>query len=227
MCALCGEALGFESIRLEDAPLCRICRVSPPPFAQAVAYGHYTGTLREMVGLFKFERVAVLSHLLGEKLAEEVRQMPGLSSRAVVVPVPLFRRKQNERGYNQSLLLARQTCRVLNRRYDYRLAVAEVMVRVKPTESQYLLTPRQRRLNLRAAFAVQGKAAIAGQHVLLIDDIYTTGATARECSRVLLRGGAASVRVATVARAQRDVPVLWTGKFAVPEGLRETNQNQV
>lgn len=219
MCAICGEALGFESARLEDAPLCRICRFSPPPFAQAVAFGQYTGALREMVGLFKFERVAVLSRLLGEKLAEEIRQMPGLSRSAVVVPVPLFHAKLAERGYNQSRLLAVAAVRVLNNRYGFRLQVIDALTRVKTTESQYLLTPRQRRLNLRGAFAVRTKRLVSGKDILLIDDIYTTGATARECTRALLRAGAASVRVATLARAQRDVPVLWSGaKFAVPQG---------
>jgi len=226
MCALCGEALGFESIRLEDAPLCRICRFSPPPFTQAVAFGEYTGALREMVGLFKFERVAVLSRLLGEKLAEEVRQMPGLSRNAIVVPVPLFRNRLTERGFNQSLLLAEQVVRVLNGRYNFRLRIADALHRVKSTENQYLLTPRQRRQNLRGAFAVRDKAAIAEKDILLIDDIYTTGATARECARILLREGAASVRIATLARTQRDVAVPWTGLTTSQQSIAGTGSLQ-
>jgi predicted amidophosphoribosyltransferase len=75
------------------------------------------------------------------------------------------------------------------------------------------LTTRQRRQNLRGAFSAPRPAALAGRHVLLIDDVYTTGATARACSRVLIDAGAASVRVATVARAQREGIAFWDAPF--------------
>jgi len=140
--------------------------------------------------------------------------------------VPLFRSRMTERGFNQSLLLAEQIVRVLNRRYSFRLRIADALNRVKSTENQYLLTPRQRRLNLRGAFAVQGKTAIAKKDILLIDDIYTTGATARECARILLREGAASVRVATLARTQRDVAVPWTGLARPTQSMAGTGSLQ-
>ena len=79
-----------------------------------------------------------------------------------------------------------------------------LLVRVRPTESQAGLTPRQRRLNMRRAFAVADPARVAGRNILLIDDILTTGATARAASRALVDAGAASVWVVTLARAQRN-----------------------
>jgi len=76
-------------------------------------------------------------------------------------------------------------------------------MRLRATESQAGLTPRQRRQNLRGAFSVSDSSQVAGQHILLIDDILTTGATARAAEQTLVKAGAASVWVATLARAQR------------------------
>ena len=88
-----------------------------------------------------------------------------------------------------------------------------LLKRVRATVSQAGLTTHQRRQNLRGAFFVPRPAHLAGRHILLIDDIYTTGATARACSRVLRNAGAASVRVATVARAQREGVAFWDPGF--------------
>src|SRR6185437_11021054 len=87
---------------------------------------------------------------------------------------------------------------------EWRLTLAPgTLVRVRATASQAGLTARGRRRNLRAAFAVRDAAAVAGRHVLLVDDIMTTGATARAAAQALVRAGAESVWVATLARAQR------------------------
>jgi predicted amidophosphoribosyltransferase len=95
-----------------------------------------------------------------------------------------------------------------------------LLKRVRVTVSQAGLTTHQRRQNLRGAFFAPKPGRLAGQHVLLVDDIYTTGATARACSRVLMNAGAASVRVATVARAQREGVASWDPSFLQTVGLQ-------
>lgn len=183
-----------------------------PEFERAVAYGIYQDGLREMVHLLKYERMSAVARPLGEMLAHAIEMLDGQAgAELMVVAVPLFPAKESQRGYNQAVLLADAALAVMKRsRPEWKLQAAHgVMRRVRDTESQFALTPRGRRRNLKGAFAIQDGAVLAGREVLLVDDIYTTGATARECARVLRRTGATKVWVATLARAQREMVEFW------------------
>jgi ComF family protein len=184
--------------------LCRPCRVVPPDFEKAVAHGVYTGKLRTLLHLLKYDGMAPLAKRLGALLAEQVVAIPDLPNDLVAVPVPLFGKKLRSRGFNQSELLARGLLGALRqRRPDLRIKLASaLLVRRRATESQAGLDPHERRANVRGAFFVPRPEVVRGRNVILIDDIYTTGATARACSAALRKAGAASIRVATVARAQ-------------------------
>jgi ComF family protein len=177
-----------------------------------VAFANYDNEMREMLHLLKFAgKRQMAEFVLGERLAKAALKLEGsfesgCSVELVVVPVPLFAARESERGFNQALLLAQAAVKVLRRlRPEWKLRVESgVLRRVKDTRSLYLLNPSQRRKNLVGAFRVDKAAGakIAGREVLLIDDIMTTGATARECAKVLRRAGAAKVWVATAAKAQ-------------------------
>jgi ComF family protein len=155
-----------------------------------------------------------LGRLLADSLeafassADAPRQM-------LVIPVPMHPVKQRQRGFNHAELLARAAMAEMRRRHpQWRLHLeTSLLKRVRVTVSQAGLTSHQRRQNLRGAFFAPRPGRLAGQNVLLVDDIYTTGATARSCSRVLMNAGAASVRVATVARAQREGVASWDPSF--------------
>ncbi len=123
----------------------------------------------------------------------------------LVIPIPLYRSKHAARGFNQAHLLAKHAIRALRRTNpNSRLTLASrALMRVRATKSQAGLTTRQRRQNLRGAFRVSNPSVVTGRHVLVIDDIFTTGATARAAAQALADAGAAGVWVATLARARR------------------------
>ncbi|MGB7189224.1 MAG: phosphoribosyltransferase family protein, partial [Acidobacteriaceae bacterium] len=129
-----------------------------------------------------------------------------LPAKMLVIPVPLYKGKRRERGFNQSELLARAVCDAMRRlrpEWKGELAPPGMLLRKRATRSQAELSTVQRRRNLRGVFSVPKPERLRGRDVLLIDDIYTTGATARACSEALKKAGAARVWVATAARAQR------------------------
>lgn len=209
LCSRCGDALGMESARFAAAmgtTECTMCRLAPPEFARAVAYAEYDGEMREMLHLLKFNGVRqVAGHLLGEWLAKAILKLEDQAARAlVVIPVPLFRERERSRGFNQATLLAECALKHLRKlRRGWKLTInTKALARVKDTHALFTMQPHERRRNLRGAFRVVDADAVRGREVLLIDDIMTTGATARECARVLLRAGSAKVWVATVAKAQ-------------------------
>jgi len=129
-----------------------------------------------------------------------------------VVPVPLYLRKQRQRGFNQAEMIAREALEQLRRPKRLELCPG-VLLRCRETSSQIGLTRHQRRENLRGAFAVSDPTRIVKRDILLVDDVFTTGTTASECARVLLRAGAARVWVATVARTLK----ISSGLMVLPE----------
>jgi ComF family protein len=205
LCAICGEALGIADFGESEKLLCRVCRATAPPFARAVAHGLYQDNLRSLLHLLKYDRMQPIADRLGGLLARQVLAVENIPQKMLVIPVPLFRSKKRERGFNQAELLARATVKALRKaRPEWKLTVATgVLERRRATQSQAGLTTHQRRANLRGAFFASAPEKLKGADALLIDDIYTTGATARACAQALRRAGASSVHVATVARAQR------------------------
>ena len=207
LCAICGERLfsPYPVSQTTAEPRCALCRRMAPKFARAVAYGSYEGGLRELIHLLKYSgvlpAVSVLGRMLGEAIAELQRDFG--AEPVIVVPVPLFRGRRRSRGFNQAELITRAALKNLGAPSQLRLG-ERVLVRTRETLSQTGLTRHERRENMRGAFAVAKPEEIAGQQVLVVDDVFTTGATVSECARVLLRAGAAKVWIATVARTLRE-----------------------
>jgi ComF family protein len=162
--------------------------------------------MRQAIHALKYDRLHPAASGLGHLLADAIAQLAGEApAEMLVIPIPLHRSKYAQRGFNQARSIAAEALRHLRKSHpNWQLSLAaSTLMRLRPTESQAGLTPRQRRLNLRRAFSVSDPSQIKLRHVLLVDDILTTGATARSAAQTLVEAGAASVWVATLARARR------------------------
>jgi len=197
-CASCGYAFPSKVVEPERA-LCGPCRRGLYLFDAARAYGPFQDPLNQIVHQLKYHRHPSLARPLASRLAacfeahREVLQADG------VVPVPLHRTRERERGFNQASEIAQ---------HFGKLAGLEVhrrwLVRMRATQVQAGLSRRERRLNVRGAFKLAPAAKASGRTLLLIDDVFTTGATLNECARILKEHGTARVVVLTVARVIRD-----------------------
>lgn len=191
-CARCG--LAFEYSAGEDA-LCGDCLQAPPPFAAARAVFRYDEHSRALVTGLKYADQTHLARRLGPWLAHAGADLVPKSQ--LIVPVPLHYWRFVGRRYNQSALLAYALAR-----HCGLPVLPDGLSRIRATRPQASLTRAQRQTNVKGAFSVTRRQAekLAGKAVLLVDDVQTTSATIQECSRALLQGGAAEVRVLTLAR---------------------------
>lgn len=200
-CEVCGEHVGVA--RNEgQLQLCSPCQQDRPHFAKATAFGAYDRELRELIHLFKYERIEPAARILGSMLAEAIHKLDPPADSVLVVPVPLHCSKKRDRGFNQAELIARSTLKQAE--LPGAVLVTDLLERIRPTVSQIGLTRPQRAENIRGAFQVKHLTKVAGRKVLLVDDVLTTGTTANECARILLKAGAEKVWVATVARTLKE-----------------------
>ena len=161
--------------------------------------------MKAAIHALKYDGLHPAARGLGRMLAEAIAQLAAEApAEMLVVPVPLHRSKYSQRGFNQARSLAVHALGFLRKSHPgWRLTLASrTLMRLRATESQAGLTFRQRRLNVSGAFTVSDPAAVNMKHILVVDDIFTTGATARAAAQALVRAGAASVWVATLARAR-------------------------
>ncbi len=188
-CPRCAAPLAAEA-----AGNCGACQQHPPGFDAAEAAFRYAAPVDRLIQDLKYHRRLALARVLGRRLADCLTAR-GTSLPDVIVPVPLHAARLRERGYNQSLELARVVARQLN----LPLAAHGAVERVRPTASQTKLTPEARARNVRNAFRTADD--FADKHVVLVDDVMTSGHTANALAKSLKHAGACSVNVWVVARA--------------------------
>ncbi len=201
-----------DSIRLISSPHCTICAVpflgagqdhpcgscikEPPAFSAARAAFVYDGPGRELIHNFKYEYKIHLRRPLALYVVQVLSEFVLTHKPDFIVPVPLHPKRLRTRGFNQAVLIGE----VLASEWDLPME-RSAMMRTRWTEPQINLAASQRRENVKGAFAIKKSEAVKGKRILLLDDVYTTGSTVDECSKVLKKGGADEIIVITVARA--------------------------
>lgn len=207
LCLCCGRAIGEDDEdgvcpdcvraleRLEACQRLREEKGEPEALPEGVAYVHsvylYTGPARALILRLKFERVREAA----VPLAHAMAMLPG-GEEELLVPVPTTKRRLRERGFNQARLLCDLMARELG------MPMADALIREDDRAAQSSLSGEQRLNNLTGC--MRALPAVRGKRVLLVDDVYTTGATAGEAARALIEAGAVSVGVFTAARTEFD-----------------------
>lgn len=196
LCPRCGVM--FKGLSGSDH-LCGRCLERPPSFHMARAAFVYDRSLVDVIHCFKYKGRVQLAAPLGLLLWQAYLRFWGQEKVDVILPVPLHSGRLRHRGFNQAELLVRK--------WPARAGGADappiaggVLRRVRATPSQAGLGRREREANIQGAFVVPRPERVSGRHLLLVDDVVTTGATAGECARLLMARGAARVDVLALAR---------------------------
>ena len=203
---ICSECL--ENVQYIEAPCCRTCgapsdtircvecRRREFAFESARSAGIYEGVLREAIHELKYSFHAALAEPLGDVMAERFSATMLAGKVDAVVPVPIHRSRMLVRGFNQSEEIARRMCTRISLPVE-----ARVLFQARKTRHQVDLPQDRREGNVKGAFAVREPEKLRSKRVLLVDDVFTTGATLNEAASTLLAAGARSVHVYTLARS--------------------------
>lgn len=190
-CQVCALPLAVDGLT------CGNCLKRPPPFGRVEAPWRYGFPIDALINRFKHQARWPIGRLLGDQLARHLAHAfnEGLPRPDLLLPVPLSPKRQRQRGFNQAQMLAEVLSRALQvaQRSDW-------LMRIGDPPAQQKLDAAARRRNLRGAFTLSPIARPSGLHLALIDDVLTTGATAQQLARLLMRAGAARVDVYCLAR---------------------------
>ena len=192
LCSRCGEGLRLKESTLQE---CDSCRDGENLFAGAIWVSVYDEVMRAAIHTLKYENKSRMARFLIDLMVSGAKEFIEEVGVEALLPIPLHRKKLREREFNQALLLARG----IGRAYNIPV-LGGCLIRPRETAPQSQLDRDGRMSNVGGAFRVADAKPIRGKRVLLVDDIYTTGATANECTRVLIEAGVERVYVLTLAR---------------------------
>jgi ComF family protein len=204
-CSICGFM--FKSREGEDH-ICGKCIKNPLKYRKARAYGLYDRSLRKSIHLLKYYRKTYLAEPLGMLLFSTFIQNWDLENIDVIIPTPLHAGRLKKRCFNQTFQLIRKWPERLNEPgFDHLHIMIDqnILFRKRKTRAQVGMSRKERIANIKDVFVVRDCSKIENKNVLLIDDVFTTGATANECVKTLIKNGAKNVDVLTLAHTERHI----------------------
>ena len=197
VCLCCSKPfVSPDALDYSPAYLCGDCRKNPPSFEKASAVGYYRGVLKDIIHLFKYQGKRGLGRDLVKLMNQAYKEKWDGYSFDAIIPVPLHRKRLREREFDQALILAKG----ISKSQGIPLIYGNLF-RHRWTESQTNLSKEERWRNVKGAFSLRNPTRVRDLRLLLIDDVYTTGATITECAKVLKKAKAKEVNVFTLARA--------------------------
>lgn len=198
-CIICGKLYSDEICikcykTLEI--LAKTQKYNNKSFKEHIYLFKYEGTIRKLIIDYKFNDKAYLSNFFTKIIIKNEKICRKIKSYDIIIPVPIHKKRKNERGYNQSELIAKKIVENINQLQ----LVTDSLIKQKNTVAQSTLTKQQRKQNVKQVYKIANKQKIQNKKIILLDDIYTTGATAEECSKILKQNGAKEILVLTIAK---------------------------
>ncbi len=217
-CRVCEKQLGLESVPYvcdkcwDDIPLieppwcemcgipntkgtCDECATTPPPYGKLRTIAYYESALQQAIHLFKFEKRTSLAKPLTQLTMEHIPDDCNITEYDFILPIPIHKKRLRERGFNQATLIANRIAKTTGVQ-----VVTDALVRHRNTSPQSSLDREARQTNIVGAFELQKKKVVRNKRILVLDDVYTTGATVREAVKVLWDADPIEVDVLTLAR---------------------------
>jgi len=191
ICQICGKPLVSEA-----SITCADCIVDKPIFKMARSPGLYEGVLRVAINLFKYYGIKRLSKPLSGMMFTLLDNKHPVD---VIIPVPLYKKRLRQRGFNQSALFAKHLANHIGTPL-----FLNCLIKIRDTMPQVGLNAKERKKNIKNSFAVISREFIQGKNIMLVDDVFTTGATVRECSKLLKKAGAENIYALTLAHSRGD-----------------------
>lgn len=184
-CKLCGTKL-FDKNRI-----CEKCAKEKKYYDEFIYFSDYEDVLKNKMLAYKFNDKKYLKDFFAQELAKCLYNVQA----DCIIGVPITKKRLGERGYNQTDLVAKELSKILGIEY-----IPNMLVKIKDTEHQSKLSKTERKINIKNCFSVADIYNIDGKKILLIDDIFTTGATVNECSKMLKKAGAQKVIVSAILK---------------------------
>jgi ComF family protein len=186
-CPLCGRFVGKRI-------LCGECMEENRNYEAGFFLYYYLGPIRDAIHAFKFERKKRVGRVLIRMEKDRISELAGKFD--YILPIPVTERRLKERGFNQAYIISEEISKITGIK-----VLSDVLIKKKETKDQYTLSLSERRKNVRGAFTLRDERAIKGKRILIVDDLFTTGNTLMEASRVVSRAQPGSVSVFALARA--------------------------
>lgn len=189
-CSRCGSELAYEN----GLPVCHTCKTARYSFDGVVSAYYYKEGVRQAIIEHKFDFYHNNAKTLSYRIADIIGGLFKEKRADYIIPVPPDKKRLNSRGYDPTW----EICEIIGKSVDLPL-LTDVLLKTKSTPNQSLMSYNARLKNIKGCFEVSDKTAIKGKNIILFDDVFTTGSTCQECSKILKKSGAAYVFAATVS----------------------------